>query len=177
MRVYWWVLVLLDTDLPYLEPLLFHLRNDDVLKKYFTEHSYFMPKNNLASAAEEAMKKDCPAPRALWILPQDNLAINKDGVCLPKVHHTFYILIMVNCIRDQFQIIKRDGSVHLSGEYMEMTAVRKSVKRSVYNFNKSISQVVTSRSFENIMFKRDQMLYPDEDNFLVSNTEYQVTIF
>ena len=56
--------MLLDTDLPYLEPLLFWLRKDEKLKLLFSQDSFFMPHSNLITATEEAMKKDCPAPRA-----------------------------------------------------------------------------------------------------------------
>lgn len=172
----WWLLLLLDTDLPYLEPLLFHLRKDETLKNYFTEKSFFMPKDDLISAVEEAIKNDCPAPRALWVLPQDGLAINSNNTnCKPSISHTFNIMLMIACIRDSFQIVKKDNVVHLSGEYLEMTAIRKAIMKSVSEFNKLKNKEFTGRTFENIRFMKYQSLYPD-DSFLVNNLEYNVTI-
>lgn len=171
------MLVLLDTDIPYLEPLLFHLRNDPILKNYFTEKSFFMPKDDLISAAQEVIDKDCPSPRALWILPQDGIAINSTSntLCKPIVSHTFNILLMIACIRDTFQMAKKDDKVYLSGEYMEMTAIRKAIMKSVLEFNKEKMKITTGRTFENIKFVKYQSLYPD-DSFLVNNIEYNVTI-
>lgn len=173
--------MLLDTDLPYLEPLLFHLQKDENLKLYFTQKSYFMPKDNLVSATKEMIGKDCPAPRALWILPQDNVAINPNGNCLSNYNHTFYILILINCIRDKFQIIDKDGVAHLSGEYMEMTQVRKAIKKSINEFNKETSKIVTGKQFEKIAWVKDQSLYDNDEelkqNFLINNSEFTVKIF
>lgn len=170
--------MLLDTDLPYLEPLLFHLRDDEILKKYFNEKSFFMPKDSLISAAKEVMDKDCPSPRALWILPQDSIAISPNPNCKSPVSHTFNIMIFVYCIRDDFQLVKKDGVAHLDGQYIELTAIRKAVKKSVFDFNSINNKIFTGKKFENFVYQKDQMLYPDEkDNFLVSNTEFQVKIF
>ena len=166
--------MLLDVDLPYLEPLLFHLRTDDRLKKYFTEKSFFMPKKDLISGIEEAIKSDCPAPRALWILPQDSIAVNTTNNCKSQVRHTFYITVITKCIRDSFQIIKRDGKIHLAGEYMEMSEIRKQVKDSIYRFAQDNN---FNETYEKISFVKDQILTPDEESFLVTNLEYQVTIY
>ena len=173
--------MLLDTDLPYLEPLLFHLKRDEKLKKYFTEKSYFMPKNSLVSAVKEATGKDCPAPRAIWILPQDNVAASENHNCVPKMVHTFYISIIVNCIRDQFQLTKgSDNSPHLSGEYIELTEIRKYVKKSVYAFAKKWAEDNFSGSkFEKITWRKDLVMFPsddDTDKFLITSLEFTVII-
>lgn len=173
--------MLLDTDLPYLEPLLFHLKKDPVLQRYFTEKSYFMPKNSLVSAVNEVIKSDCPAPRAIWILPQDSIAASESYNCIPKMVHTFYISIIVNCIRDQFQIVKgEDQKAHLSGEFMELSQIRKAVKKSVYAFAKKYNEEnPTSIAFEKITWKKDQNLYPNDDDvekFLITALEFSVIL-
>lgn len=174
--------MLLDTDIPYLEPLLFHLQDDPVLKNFFTQFSFFMPKDGIAAAVAELKGSDCPAPRSIWILPQDGVAINgKNSVtqnCIPAVRHSFNILLFVSCIRDPFQVTFRDGKAFLNGTYMEMSAIRKAVMKSVAEFNKKNNAEISGRSFENVMFEKYQSLYPQEgDPFLVNNLDYSVTIF
>lgn len=168
---------MLCVDVPYLEPLLFHLRNDEVLKKTFTEHSFFMPHSNIITATEEAIRKNCPSPRALWILPQDTIAANQSRTCKPIGIHTFHIEIITHCIRDQFQISKNDNGLYLSGEYMELSKIRKQVKESVFYFAQESNNQMIKRSFENIVWVKDQMLYPNQDTkWLASALEYKVTI-
>lgn len=170
---------MLDTDLPYLEPLLFWLRNDENLKKYFTELSFFMPHNDLVTATEEAMKKDCPAPRALWILPQDTTAVQQLPVnCKYTGNHTFYIQLMVQCIRDAFQISKVNDKLALTGQFMELMQLRKYVKKSVAQFQSDYSKKYPTGPFDGIGWRGDQMLYPSEENkFLITTIQYQVKIY
>lgn len=163
------------TDVPYLEPLLFWLRNDQALKKYFTDNSFFMPKHTLIEATEEATKKDCPAPRALWILPGDTVATSEKPGCKSPGLHSFHIVVYVQCIRDTFEIVKRDGSPHLAGQYMELSKIRQEVKRSVLAFEMNRRESFNTK-YENILWKRDQNLYPDENNFLSTAIEYEVKI-
>lgn len=170
-------LLLLDTDIPYLDPLLFHLREDPILKKYFTDKSYFMPHSNLITATEEAMKADCPAPRAIWVMPGDTVAPTPKANCRTIGNHTFNIIIFVQCIRDTFQLSLSEDKVVLTGQFMELAQIRKAVKKSILEFGKTYSQTFVNRTFEEIMWIGDQMLYPDDTNqFLVSSTEYQVKI-
>lgn len=169
--------MLLDTDLPYLEPLLFWLKKDEKLKLLFSRDSFFMPHSNLITATEEAMKKDCPAPRALWILPQDTLAVNQREGCDSQGRHTFYIEIITQCIRDQFQIIKNGDEAKLTGQFMELAALRKAVKKSVNAFAKE-NMKETYKKYENIFWVKDQMLYPTEaNNFLATAIQYEIKIF
>lgn len=169
--------MLLDTDIPYLEPLLFWLRKDPTLKAEFTEHSFFMPHSDLISATEEAMKKDCPAPRALWILPQDSIASAQKEGCRVPAYHTFYIEIIVQCIRDQFQLVKRDEQVKLQGQFMELCALRKKVKESVRSFAKDHALPGKDNFYRDFFWIKDTMLYPSsESNFLATAIEFQVTI-
>lgn len=168
---------MLLTDLPYLEPLWKWLRDDEVLKKHFTEHSFFMPHANLIQATEEAIKSDCPAPRALWILPQDTLASAKKEGCKSPGVHTFYIEIIVQCIRDAFQVVKRDDQIKLEGQFMELAELRREVKRSVLEFSQDHLKK-GGKSFANLYWNKDQMLYPSEqNNFLATAIEFQVTIY
>lgn len=169
---------MLLTDIPYLEPLLFHLRNDPVLKSEFTEKSFFMPHSDLVTATEEAMKADCPAPRALWILPQDTLAGAARDNCKAIGTHTFYIEIIVQCIRDQFQLVKRDDVVRLEGQFMELMSLRKKVKESVREFAKANSAVGQKKEFFDIFWIKDQMLYPtSESRFLATAIEFSIKLY
>lgn len=171
---------MLDTDLPYLEPLLLWLRKDAKLSEYFTEKSFFMPHNDLVSATSEAMKKDCPAPRALWILPQDTIAIQQTPPnCKYTGNHTFYIQIMVQCIRDAFQLSKIEDEIKLTGQFMELMQIRKYVKKSVAAFQLDYEKKNTTiRLFDSIGWRGDQMLYPNEENsFLITTVQYQVKIY
>lgn len=168
---------MLDTDVPYLEPLLFWLRNDPNLKDEFTEKSFFMPHNHLIAATKEAMAKNCPAPRALWILPSDNVARSLKANCNVTVEHSFHILIFVQCIRDSFNILKKDGTVYLGGQFMELSSLRKKVKKSVLEFGKDWEKKNPYTKFNEIIYRGDQPLYPDDENkFLVSKTDYTVNL-
>lgn len=171
--------MLVDSDLPYLNPLLFWLRKDEVLKDEFTEKSFFMPHSDLITATEEAIKKDCPAPRALWILPQDTVSLSQREGCLGHGRHTFYIEIIVQCIRNQFELVERDSEVKLAGQFMELTELRKHVKQSVMDFQKDyLAKNPGSRKFDKITWIKDQMLYPSEtQNFLATAIQFDVNIY
>lgn len=168
---------MLQVDIPYLEPLWLWLRADETLKQHFTEHSFFMPHSHLVSATEEAMRKDCPAPRALWILPGDSIASQTARVppgCSISSSHTFYIQIIVQCIRDAFQAVEREGSLALEGQFMELSFLRNKVKQSVLKF----SSQWRGKEFENVQWRKDSILYPtEESNFLATASEFNVTIF
>lgn len=167
------------TDIPYLEPLLFWLRNDESLKQHFTEKSFFMPKKDLESAAEAAIKSDCPAPRALWIIPSNTNAFSRKVGCKSQGLHTFQILIFVQCIRDSFQLVKKnDGSVKLEGQFMELAQLRKLVKDSVHNFYIQHEQKTSGKKlFGDLMWTGDQYLFPDDDNFLSTAIEFEIKIY
>lgn len=170
--------MLLNTDVPYLEPLLFHLRADESLKSYFTDKSFFMPHNHLVEATEEAMQKNCPAPRALWILPDDSIATSTQANCLSPSLHTFRIELLVQCIRNSFYLSKKDDEIVLSGQYMELATIRKAVKKSVFEFNKNFQKQNSAPKFKDVIWKKDYMLYPEDNNkFLATVLEYNVTIF
>lgn len=169
---------MLLTDIPYLEPLLIHLRTDPNLKSEFTEKSFFMPHSDLITASQEVMKKDCPAPRALWILPQDTLAQGQRDICSVPGVHTFYIEIIVQCIRDTFQLVKRDDLVRLEGQFMELAALRKKVKQSVRDFAKANAAPGNKMLYTDIFWVKDQMLYPSsESKFLATAIEFSIKIF
>ena len=169
--------MLLDTDLPYLEPLLMWLREDETLKKEFTDKSFFMPQIDLAKATSEAKAGgSCPAPRSIWIFPLDTDSIQKKENCLNQGLHNFAIIIYLQCIRDPFQLSKQDEEVRLTGQFMEMTYLRKLVKESVRKFSIKNSKNVPTK-FEKIIWQRDRNLYPQDDPFLGTSIEYTVNIF
>lgn len=168
----------LNTDVPYLEPLLFHLKNDPDLKKEFTEKSFFMPHHDMVTAAEEAMKKDCPAPRSIWILPGDSTALTTQIGCSPKAQANFTILIMVQCIRNTFDLSVGDDPtrVVLNGQAMELYMLRKLVKKSVHKFAlENMAKPVST--FQDVSWVRDQTLYPSEEKFLATAVEFTVKVF
>lgn len=162
-------------DLPYLEPLLFHLRKDEDLKKIFTEKSFFMPKHILIQATEEATKKSCPAPRALWIIPEDTVANNPKPGCNSIGIHSFNIVLFVQCIREPFELVRSGDGVKLSGQYMELSSIRKAVKKSVNKFQNE-SKLDLNLRYSDITWIKDQNLYPDDGNFLTTAIEYSVKI-
>lgn len=168
-----------NVDIPYLEPLLLHLRNDSNLEKFFTKKDFFtMPKADL-SDLEGAIKKDCPAPRSVWIFPGMSQAANpvRNPNCLPKAMHNFNIVLVFQCIRDTFTFVKSDGLVHLDGTFMEMSEARKALKKSVGDFNKAINQYQVSQGFDYINWISDEMLYPEDGNtFLISSSVFQTMI-
>lgn len=170
--------MLLDTDLPYLEPLLFWLQDDESLKQHFTRDSFFMPHDSFLSAIDEAMQKNCPAPRALWILPQDSFPTSKNVGCKSNALHRFSIMIMVQCIRDSFQISNVAGKPKLTGQFMELTQLRKIVKNSVHRFSLHHEKtVIVNKKFSEISWNADKMLYPQEHKFLATNIEFEVKIY
>jgi len=166
----------MQVDLPYLEPLLFHLRNDESLKAFFTDRSFFMPKHTLVEATEEATKSDCPAPRALWILPGDSEAAAQKPGCASPMLHSFYIVVFVQCMRDTFELVKRQGGLELAGQYMELSKIRKAVKKSVNQFESKNRAGAGFLPYREITWQRDQNLYPEEDNFLTTAMHYNVLI-
>ena len=161
-------------DLPYLEPLLLHLREDEVLKKYFTNKSFFMPKHTLIEAAKEAMAKDCPAPRSIWVVPQTTSATNPRAGCSGEKEHTFTIIIFIHCIRDAFQLVKSDNGIKLGGQFMELSKIRLAVKRSVNEFQNKIANDL-SLPFHDVTWLRDNSLNPS-DSFLVTGLLYSVKL-
>lgn len=163
------------TDLPYLEPLLFHLRADETLKKFFSERSFFMPKNTLIQATKEAMEKDCPSPRALWIIPEGTTALSSKSGCPTIGSHSFSIVIFIHCIREAFELLKRDNKVVLGGEFMELSKIRRAVKKSVNQFE-NINKQNFDLNYKDIAWQGDTPLFPDEDGFIVSSTEYSVIL-
>jgi len=168
---------MLLTDIPYLNPMWRWLREDPSLKSEFTDKSFFMPHSDLISATVEAMKKDCPAPRALWILPQDTLAGARREGCRSPGTHTFYIQIIVQCIRDTFQIVKRDNEVVLEGQFMELCALRKKVKDSVLAFGNDYKNK-TPVKFDKLYWVKDTMLYPSgEQKFLSTAIQFEINIY
>lgn len=168
---------MLNTDIPYLQDLTFWLQKDARLKNYFTEKSFFMPKNDLVSAINEAMAKDCPAPRALWILPGETSAAPVNNMnCKSPGLHNFHIVIMVQCVRDQFQVVKKDSEIYLGGGFMELAEIRKYVKQSVVEFAKE-NMKNPSKLYDKIAWRGDQPLFPSEDGFIVSSTEYEIVIY
>ena len=162
-------------DIPYLEPLLFWLRNDETLKKYFTDNSFFMPKHTLVEATEEAMRKDCPAPRALWILPGNTRANQTQNGCRGTGIHSFHVVVYVQCLRDTFQIYNKYGKAALGGQYVELSEIRQHVKHSVAEFSKGLLKQHGLR-YSNLRWVGDTNLYPDENNFLTTAIEYEINI-
>lgn len=169
-----------NVDIPYLEPLLMHLRSDTSLEKFFTKKDFFtMPKADL-SDLEGALKKDCPAPRSVWIFPGMSQAANpvRNPNCLPKALHNFNVVIVFQCIRDTFTFIKgTDNQVHLDGTFMEMSEARKALKKSIGEFNKAHNLHAVGNGFDFINWISDEMLYPEDGNtFLISSSVFQTMI-
>lgn len=169
--------MLLDTDLPYLEPLLMWLRDDPKLKDVFTDKSFFMPKLDLEAAAKEAEANGCPSPRSLWIFPLNTSAVTNKPGCNNIGSHEFGIIIWVQCIRDSFELVKtEDKTIKLGGQFMELTALRKLVKNSVKEFSQKNEQNIVNRKFEKLVWSRDRILYPSSDSFLGVSIEFRVNI-
>lgn len=169
--------MLLD-DIPYLDPLLMHLRNDETLKNEFTDKSFFMPHHDLVSAIIDAKNPDCVLPKALWILPGNSTAATQKVGCMSPANHTFTIAIAVKCIRDPFILKKTDNKVSLSGQFMELMQLRKLVKSSVNRFAQKSSENHLAR-YNDISWAGDQILYPNDekDVLLATSSEFRVLIY
>ena len=136
-----------------------------------------MPSLDFTKAGQDALAGKCAAPYALYIMPGDDVNASSDTYCDPVVTHSFQIQILVQCVRDVFQLAEKDGTVYLKGEYMDLAVIRKAVKKSVSDFNKKISKD-PNNLFERIVFVKQQMLYPAEEGaFIATALEYKVTIF
>lgn len=169
-----------DVDLPYLEPLMKHLRSDVELEKIFTKEDFFaMPKADLGDL-EAALKKDCPSPRSVWVFPGLSQAesTTRSPTCFPKTIHNFNVVIVFQCIRDTFTMVKDNDGVHLDGTFMELSEARKALKQSITRFNKNINQNPSIRyDFDFINWLSDEMLYPDDGNkLLISSSVFQTKI-
>lgn len=168
---------MLLNDVPYLQPLLMWLRNDESLKSHFTESSFFMPHHDLVSAILDKNNPDCPLPKSLWIIPGDTEAIQRLTGCKSTGLHSFTIAIAVKCIRDSFVLVNRGGEIELEGQFMELSRVRSLVKKSVHKFSLSIMNKYDI-GFSEITWVDDKNLYPNEENqsLLASASEFQVKI-
>ena len=47
---------------------------------------------------------------------------------MPVGSHSFSIAIAVKCIRNPFELVKRENGVRLSGQFMELMELRRLVK-------------------------------------------------
>lgn len=166
-----------NNDVPYLEPLLFWLQDDPVLKLEFTDKSFFMPQSDIATSVEEALKnKGCP-PKAIWITPQDTMAQSTRPGCLSPGVHTFYITLIVPCYRDQFMIKRVGDEAKLEGQFMQLSAIRKYIKKTVNAFYQDAVKKGEKR-FADMVWIKDVMMYPQDDaGLLMTGLEYRVTIF
>lgn len=167
--------MLLD-DIPYLEPLLMHLRDDESLKAHFTEASFFMPHHDLVNAIMDSKNSDCALPKSLWILPQDTRPLSSRPGCKGTGSHRFSIALAVKCIRSPFILVKREDQLKLDGQFMELSRMRSLVKHSVLRFSKT--NVMNPR-FTDIIWAGDRVLYPNtEDQILLATSiDYDITIF
>ncbi len=168
-----------NTDLPYLNPLMVHLRKDADLEKFFAKKDFFaLPKADINDLSEE-IKKKCPSPRSIWVFPGTSVnAAPQQRIpnCTPKAIHNFNIVIVFQCIRDIFEFKKDQETteVYLDGQFMELAEARKAVKKSITNFNRSLKN---TEAFEFIAWSNDEMLYPEEDdNKLMSSLSFSTII-
>lgn len=167
-----------ETDLPYLNPLLVHLRSDKSLEKFFSKKDFFaMPKADLNDLTD-AIKKDCPSPRSLWIFPgtSSNVSTQRVKDCSAKALHIFHIVIIFQCIRETFEFKKDKDTtmVYLDGQFMELSEARRAVKKSITEFNKKLG---FAEAFDFISWSGDEMLFPDgESNNLMSSSSFQTII-
>jgi hypothetical protein len=173
------VVGLRTTDLPYLNPLLVYLRSNQNLEKYFSKKDFFaMPKADL-NELTDALKKDCPSPRSLWIFPGTSTnAAPQQRIqdCTPKAIHNFNIVIIFQCIRDTFEFKKDKDTtqIYLDGQFMELAEARRAVKKAITEFNSTLTY---NQAFDFISWNSDEMLFPNEEsNHLMSNSSFNTII-
>lgn len=167
-------------DLPYLEPLLFHLRKDSELKTFFDEEGIFaLPKPD-QSDLERALKKDCPNPRAAWIFPGPSTPMQQGNTgCPPKIIHSFAIVVSVQCQGASFDFLKDNGEVYLDGSYMELCEGRVLIKESVDRFMCKMSKDYTKK-FDNMLWTGDSIVWPSEEvggDYIMTQINYSVNIY
>lgn len=168
-----------NVDLPYLNPLLVHLRSDPSLEIFFSKADFFaMPKTDLADL-ESALKKGSRSPRSLWVFPGSSTNAapgQRIKNCTPQAEHTFNIVIIFQCIRDTFEFKKdqNTNAVYLDGQFMELSEARRAVKKSITEFNKKLDY---SEPFEFISWNSDEMLFPEgENSHLMSSSSFRTII-
>lgn len=163
------------TDLPYLEPLVLFLKNDADLKSHFNESDFFAEPKIDPEEIEKHVKKNGRFPKYFWIFPGDTIAKQSTRAhCQSSGIHTFYATIIKPCLGNQYSFVKDSSSeLRLSGEVIEVTEIRNSVKKTISKFYNSLP---TQGRFGFIYWKKDEMI-DLEDGLLIATSVYELEIY
>ena len=163
------------SEFKYLEDLLLHLRQDPNLEECFSDADYFAkPKVNF-NEIEKEMKADCPVPRSLWVFPGNIKSLNtRETDCKGPGVHEFYIVIMVQCIRDHFQFEFDGTDIKLSGQYMELSDLRCKVRQSVLDFNQTLEG--RNGVYDFLIWKESPAIDPNNEKYLMAALKYETKI-
>ena len=161
------------THVPYLEPLVNHIKNCDVLASDCPEV--------IVKSKYRGIDEDNQCVPAIWIIPCESTAksTSKAG-CKTVLDHKIRICVVVRCpssTRNHFdQSI--DGTVtELLGPYVDGALLLKKLHECIEEYNCDIENVSHGQSATE-RFSIRQILKPDEHNgHLIHCIEYQTRIF
>lgn len=161
-------------DLPYFEPLLIHLKTDELLEPYFSGTDFFaQPK--LREDIETLIKEDCPIPRALYIYPAESRPKQDSPKgCFAPMTHNFHVFIFVQCLDNYYFVKNEDESLSLKGQVILLSEMRNAVKKSIGNFAKQIESELLNYNY--IKWLGDSAI-DKEAGFLVSETVFSIDIY
>lgn len=125
----------MTTDLPYLEELVIHLKNDEGVKKAFPgigSVKVFVNPDEI----KELKKSDCPYKEAIWIFPgQIRRKASSNRLC-PVAVHTFGLVILKKVNGKHFEWSQGgEGELNLDGDYIDLAKSRRVVKDAMKCFS------------------------------------------
>lgn len=161
-------------DLPYFEPLLLHLKKDEILDPYFSSTDFFaQPK--VREDIEELIKEDCPIPRALYVYPGETRPKNDAPKgCFPTQSHQFHVFVFVQCLDNYIFVKNNDDTLSLKGQVMLLSEMRCAVKKSIQKFSRQVESDLLNYSY--IRWVGDSAI-DRENGFLVSESVFNIDIF
>ena len=171
---------------PYLEPLLYFLKDDAELAKYFQAKDFFRPIGDIDKGLDELTKTGCIDYKSLWIGPSASTAINTDTACNIGRDHGFQVIVNIPCGEGLFVLGHEDpkdsdSPIKLQGSFMELSHIGSVVIDAISRFSKAIfSLPVTSKgysSFDEIIFVGDRILQPTQNKtFVTLILDYSIQI-
>ena len=148
----------MQVDLPYLEPLMLHLKSDSDLKALFGQKNFFAGPNIDLDEMSKQAEAEGRNIRYLWVYPASSKAKSQNpSSCFPIVEHTVAVVLIGSCPRGKFSWIAVDDEVKLKGTVMEMLEIRCAFKKSIQAFANN-NRAQRGQGFQNLRWISDDAI-------------------